>query len=135
MYKWEQLHTTILKSYRPEERLPFAVDEKSDVSEKKKQFYHLAVANPGAVSWYCGLKLEMSVWLTKALLTRQLQSSASTPGYALAREWEKELSHKMGVEVLAREAVDYFRRLLTERIWKGIKNRTFLRCRRHSRTK
>ena len=31
----------------------------------------------------------------------------------------------MGVEVLAREAVDYFRRLLTERIWKGIKNRTF----------
>ena len=99
VYKWEQLHTTILKSSRPEERIPFVVEDESDVSEKKKSFYQLAVANPGAVSWYCGLKLEMSVWLTKALLTRQLQSETSTPGYALAREWGKRISENMGVEV------------------------------------
>ena len=66
---------------------------------RKNSYYRLAVANPGAVSWYCGLKLEMSVWLTKALLTRQLQSETSTPGYALATEWSQRLSEDMGVEV------------------------------------
>ena len=51
VYKWEQLHTTILKSYRPEERVPFLVEDESDVSEKKNSYYRLAVANPGAVIW------------------------------------------------------------------------------------
>ena len=51
VYKCKQLHTTILKSYRPEKRIPFVVEDESDVSEKKKSFYQLAVANPGAVSW------------------------------------------------------------------------------------
>ena len=39
----------------------------------KECFYRLAVANPGAVTWYCGRKLEMAVALTRALLTQQLQ--------------------------------------------------------------
>ena len=42
-------------------------------------FYKLAVANPGAVTWYCALKLEMSVYLVMALLTRQLQGDC-VPG-------------------------------------------------------
>ena len=38
-------------------------------------YYRLAHDNPGAVAWYCGLKLEMGVALTRRLLTLQMQSS------------------------------------------------------------
>ena len=40
-----------------------------------KQCYHkLMVANPGAAARYCSLRLEMTVHLTVALLSRQLQA-------------------------------------------------------------
>ena len=53
--------------------------------------------NPGAVAWYCPLKLEMIVSLTKALLTEQMRSD-EVPG----REDEEaklvqELQSRVGV--------------------------------------
>ena len=56
--------------------------------------------NPGAVAWYCALKLEMAVELTKALLTAQLRSDV-VPGRATAQaKLAEELSKRMGVDVL-----------------------------------
>ena len=70
-----------------------------DEGAKRKAFYKLAVANPGAVSWYCGLKLEMAVKLTRVLISRQLQiiSSVDTTEHSLGRDLTKQL----GVEVLS----------------------------------
>ena len=51
----------------------------------KKTFYELAVANPGVVSWYCALKLEMAVHLTKNLLTQQMHSE-DVPGLEAAKQ-------------------------------------------------
>ena len=68
-----------------------------DERAKKKVFSLLAVANPGAVSCYCVLKLEMAVELTRVLISRQLQSTSSvdTTKYSLGRDLTKQL----GVEV------------------------------------
>ena len=90
VYKWEQLFSTVLKSYPPDARAQYT--EWKDVSpgpareEKMREcFYKLAVANPGAVTWYCALKLEMSVYLVMALLTRQLQGDC-VPGRTACME-------------------------------------------------
>ena len=65
----------------------------------KKMFYELAVTNPGAVAWYCGLKLEMAVHLTKDLLTQQMQSSA-VPGLdAVKNRVESSLREKLRSDV------------------------------------
>ena len=61
----------------------------------KKAYYDLSVNNPGAVAWYCALKLEMAVHLTKALLTKQLRS-ADVPGLEVAKaKWEKDLERQL----------------------------------------
>ena len=78
--KWAQLHETVLKSYpsgpagNPEFREYYTQWQAESPgcareSAMKKAYYELAVRNPGAVAWYCGLKLEMAVKLTTALLT------------------------------------------------------------------
>ena len=94
IYKWYQLHELLLKSYpsdsatgnRFSEAPPGSARESDDVDDPKsreyyeqwkklppgsareaamkKAFYELAVNNPGAVAWYCSLKLEMAVHLT-----------------------------------------------------------------------
>ena len=65
----------------------------------KKTFYELAVANPGVVSWYCGLKLEMAIHLTKNLLTQQMQSQ-NVPGLAeVKRRLQTTLREKIGQDV------------------------------------
>ena len=66
-YKWAQLHKTVLKSYPcgPSDNPAFREHytkwqaESPDFardSAMKKAYYELAVQNPGAVAWYCGLK-------------------------------------------------------------------------------
>jgi hypothetical protein len=90
VYKWSQLFDTVLKSYptgdpkdpqhgdfyrRWEQQPPgFARD-----AAMRQAFYQLAVANPGAVAWYCDLKLEMAVHLVMATLSEALQDPG-TPG-------------------------------------------------------
>lgn len=66
----------------------------------KRAYYELAVHNPGAVAWYCALKLEMAVALTKALLTEQMRSE-EVPGREEAKaKLAEELGRRLGVEVL-----------------------------------
>ena len=73
---------------------------------RQKAYYDLSVINPGAVAWYCALKLEMLVHLTKALLTEQLRS-ADVPGLEAAKARLKdELERKLGVEVEVDEIPD-----------------------------
>ena len=110
VYKWQQLHETILKSYPsgnkndPKFREYYEQWKLEDPglardAAMKKMFYELAVTNPGAVAWYCGLKLEMSVHLTKDLLTQQMQSSA-VPGLdAVKNRVEAGLKAKLGSDV------------------------------------
>ncbi len=115
VYKWEQLHTTILKSYPPGPASDTASDthtreyyeqwrslpEGSSEREEamKKSFYQLALQNPGVVAWYCTLKLEMAVHLAKEIITRMLQSDI-VPGKedAMSR-LGAELQQKLGLEV------------------------------------
>ena len=72
VYKWSQLFDTVLKSYPagdPED--PQCADfyrgwEKQPPGSARDatmrgSYYQLLVSNPGAVAWYCGLKLEMAV--------------------------------------------------------------------------
>ena len=96
VYKWAQLHETVLKSYPsgpaddPAYREYYtAWQEESPGPDResamKKAYYELAVRNPGDVAWYCGLKLEMDVALTKALLTDQMRSP-QVPGLEEAKQ-------------------------------------------------
>ena len=61
---------------------------------EQQTFYQLVVANPGAVAWYCGLKLEMAVHLVMNVLTEAMQD-ASAPGlqHVKARMTEHPHSH------------------------------------------
>ena len=81
VYKWQQLHETILKSYPdgpaddPSARQYYEQWQAVPPSlardaGMKQAFYKLAVANPGHVEWYCSLKLSMAVQLTAELLTQ-----------------------------------------------------------------
>ena len=83
--KWHQLYETVLKSYPsgaphdPKARQHYELWKSESPglardAAMKKTFYELAVTNPGAVAWYCGFKLEMAVYMTKKLLTQQMQS-------------------------------------------------------------
>ena len=81
VYKWEQLHTTILKSLPPgsasdatgnlhtreyyEHWRSLPKDTSAREEAMKKAFYELALQNPGIVAWYCTLKLEMAVRLAQ----------------------------------------------------------------------
>ena len=80
VYKWEQLYEVVLRSYdsgEPEfERYTRWIglpDEDERAAAMRTAFYELAVANPGAVAWYCGLKLEMAIGLVRAVLTKTTQ--------------------------------------------------------------
>ena len=62
--------------------------------------------NPGAVAWYCTLKLEMAVALTKALLTEQMRS-AEVPGLEEAKaKLKEELRSRLGVEFVVEDIPD-----------------------------
>ena len=110
VYKWAQLHATLLKAYPSGDADNPACRERYTLWETlspgfarevamKKAYYQLSVRDPGAVAWYCAVKLEMATALTAALLTEQLQSD-SVPGLADAqRKIEAELASRMGVEV------------------------------------
>ena len=117
VYKWKQLFDTVLKSYphgnpqdlqcgeyyRLWEQQPpgFARD-----AAMKKAFYELAVANPGAVAWYCGLKLEMAVHLIMNLLSEALQDP-STPGLTDVKARMAKLLHaKVGPGIDVHELPD-----------------------------
>ena len=88
VYKWEQLHELVLRTYDsndPEyEQLTkwraMPRGEERDAA-MRRSFYELALANPGAVAWYCGLKLEMAIGLVQSVLTKTTQDP-STPGLA-----------------------------------------------------
>ena len=115
VYKWDQLHSTILKSYPKQEQGQFRTwEEEEDPTarevKKKECFYKLAVGNPGVVSWYCALKLEMSVALTRAILSRQLQG-VRVPGKEgrteAMRELQVELQQEMQVDIEVGALPDY----------------------------
>ena len=64
----------------------------------RKAFYELAVANPGAVAWCCGLKLEQAVALIAQFLTQQVQSD-SVPGLGAVRSnLEARLRQELGAD-------------------------------------
>ena len=97
IFKWEQLYQTILKSYhRGAEEYKAWEDLRSQKAgpareaKMKQLFYKLAHANPGVVAWYCALKLEMGVALTRNLVTQQLQGSA-VPGKAEALDFSRKV--------------------------------------------
>ena len=72
----------------------------------KRAYCELAVQNPGAVAWYCALKLEMAVALTKALLTEQMRSE-EVPGREDAKaKLAEEPSTRMGMEMLVDDVPD-----------------------------
>ena len=88
-------------SYTPEERTPFQAWQQLPLGEerdkaKKDAYYKLAVSNPGVVAWYCALRLEMTVHLACATLSRQLQS-AEVAGKELAKAaLQQEIQQAMG---------------------------------------
>ena len=117
VYKWAQLHETVLKSYpsgpadNPEFReyyTQWQTESPGSARETamKKAYYELAVRNPGAVAWCCGLILEMAVSLTKALLTEQMRSP-EVPGLEEAKaKLKEELRQRLGEEVDVEELPD-----------------------------
>ena len=107
VYKWHQLHETLLKSYPSGDASDPQYREyyQSWMGEPpgpargvamKKAFYELANANPGAVAWYCGIKLEMAVHLVANVLTETLQDP-TMPGLQTVRgRMEELLRSKVG---------------------------------------
>ncbi len=72
----------------------------------RKAYYQLAVRDPGAVAWYCAVKLEMATALTAALLTAQLQSD-DVPGRSDAQQKvEAELVSRVGVDISVADVPD-----------------------------
>ena len=78
VYKWAQLHETVLRSYpsgpsdNPSYReyyTQWKAQPPGSAREEamRKAYYELAVHNPGAVAWYCALKLEVAdLYIEKA---------------------------------------------------------------------
>ena len=107
VYKWEQLHATLLKAYPSGDAGDASCKEYYTQWESlppgpareaamRRAYYQLAVRDPGAVAWYCAVKLDMATALTAALLTAQLQSE-DAPGRADAQQKvEAELVSRMG---------------------------------------
>ena len=117
VYKWAQFHETVLKSYpsgpsdNPAYREYYTKWQSESPGLAREtamttSYYDLAVQNPGAVAWYCSLKLEMAVALTKALLTEQMRS-AEVPGLEEAKaKLKEELCSRLGVEVVVEDIPD-----------------------------
>ena len=117
VYKWSQLHETLLKSYpsgpsdNPAYRehyiewlaLPPGAARECAM---RKAYYKLAVREPGAVAWYCALKLEMAVSLVKAMLTEQMRSD-EVPGREEAKaKLAEDLASRLGEEVVVEDVPD-----------------------------
>ncbi len=124
VYKWEQLHTTILKSHPPGSASDVdcasnphtqeyytrwrSLPEGSIAREEamKKVFYELSLQNPGVVAWCCTLKLEMAVHLAKEIITQMLQSDV-VPGRQEAMTClESALQEKLGLHVSVSDLPD-----------------------------
>ena len=117
VYKWKQLFDTVLKSYPHGNPQDLQCGEYYRLWEQqppgsardaamKKAFYEFAVANPGAVPWYCGLKLEMAVHLIMNLLSEALQDP-STPGLSDVKACMAKLLHaKVGPGIDVHELPD-----------------------------
>ena len=72
----------------------------------KKTYYQLAVRDPGAVAWYCAVKLELAIRLTAALLTEQLQSD-DVPGRGDALlKIEAQLRSRMSLDISVADIPD-----------------------------
>ena len=72
----------------------------------RKVYYELSVREPGAVAWYCAVKLEMAVALTKALITEQMRSEV-VPGRDEAKtKIAEELGARLGVDVDVEDVPD-----------------------------
>ena len=72
----------------------------------RKAYYKLAVREPGAVAWYCALKLEMAVSLVKAMLTEQMRSD-EVPGRDEAKaKLAEDLASRLGEEVVVDDVPD-----------------------------
>ena len=79
IYKWEELHTAILKSYpkhsqeRRDHELMMAMPPGLQKNEQMhKNYYKLAVSNPAAVAWYCAVRLELMLEMYVAVMSKQL---------------------------------------------------------------
>jgi hypothetical protein len=117
VYKWAQLHETVLKAYPsgssddPTYREYYTQWQalppgSAREAAMKQMFFELAVREPGLVGWYCAVKLEMAVALTRALLTEQLRS-ADAPGQDAAKyKLASDLTARLGVDVDVDEAPD-----------------------------
>ncbi|CAK0838817.1 unnamed protein product [Prorocentrum cordatum] len=117
VYKWAQLHAKLLKAYPSGDAGDASCKEYYTQWESlppgpareaamRKTYYQLAVRDPGAVAWYCAVKLEMATALTAALLTAQLQSD-DVPGRADAQQKvEAELVSRMGVDISVADIPD-----------------------------
>jgi hypothetical protein len=96
VYKWQQLHDLLLSTYTANERERFgewryAAKEEQD-SKKRDVYYLLANSNPGAVAWYCALRLEATVHLAVATLTVSLQGDVVPGRLAAAAALEQKLT-------------------------------------------
>ena len=117
VYKWAQLHDTALKAYPsgssddPTYREYYTQWQalppgSAREAALKQMFFELAVREPGLVGWYCAVKLEMAVALTRALPTEQLRS-ADVPGRDAATDKRaSDLTARLGVDVDVDEAPD-----------------------------
>ena len=66
----------------------------------------MCLDNPGAVAWYCALKVEMAVHLTRELFTKQLQSE-TVPGLVEVKaRIQEELEARLGVAIEVKDLLD-----------------------------
>ena len=111
VYKWAQLHELLLRSYDAEQRkaltawqaLPRGEEREK---ERTRAYYKLAVGNPGAVAWYCALRLEMMVKAACALVSLQLQSDRIPGKEGAAVSLEQELRRQFRDEDGDADVVD-----------------------------
>ena len=89
--------------------LPEVDDRNSRLCQRcghEKTPYEVSNVNPGAVAWYCGLKLEMAVHLVMSVLTEALQDPG-TPGLTTVRRKMQELLlSKVGEDIDVGELPD-----------------------------
>ena len=67
----------------------------------KKTYYQLAVRNPGAVAWYCAVKLEMATAVAATLLADRLQSGGVCGRGGTQQQVQAELGARMGLDISA----------------------------------
>ena len=72
----------------------------------RNAYYKLAVREPGAVAWYCSLKLEIAVSLVRAVLTEQMRSD-EVPGREEAKtQLAVGLASRLGERVVVEDVPD-----------------------------